>query len=253
MTLALLTTILCATTIADAPLIAIDAGHGGDLIGAIGVCGVQEKEIMLTIARELSSILMASGRVRVLQTRVADVEVSLETRVQMANQAKAALFLSLHANASENSGSQGFEVYFLSEHAADRRIARLALLENEGRAHMQELYDPLSQILGGLRMQAVHHASQQLAVQVHRTLTTKLLAHGRGIFQAPFFVLKHANMPSVLVEIGYLSHQQECEQLADINHRQQIVDGLATATLAYVMRRMDCLLTAATDKHCCNE
>jgi N-acetylmuramoyl-L-alanine amidase len=111
---------------AELPLVVIDPGHGGELDGAVGVCGAREDEVTLSIAREMAAVLGASGQARVLLTRQADLNVPLEERSAIANAAGAALFISVHANASTRAESRGLETYFLSQRAADRRAALVA-------------------------------------------------------------------------------------------------------------------------------
>lgn len=240
-----LTAVLTAA-LPDLPLIVLDAGHGGAQQGAGSVCGVIEKDISLILALELGRVLAASNRVKVLQTRESDETVSLEQRAQKANDAGASVFMSIHANAASTPESHGFEVYFLSQHAADKRIAQLAFLENDGRTELAEVGDSLQLILGGLRMQAVHDESQQLAIQVDRAFAAKFRAHGRGVLQAPFFVLRQSEMAAVLVEVGYLTNAQECRRLADPANQKSLVQSLATAVLSHVLRTKPAKQEAAT-------
>jgi len=216
------------------PVVAIDAGHGGTQPGALGVCGLQEKNVTLAIASELGKLLAASGRVTPLLTRTGDETVTLDDRALRANRGGAALFVSVHANASLEDRSRGFETYFLSRHAADQRLAQIARLENDGSELVDEPTDTVSRILGGLRMQASHDASQRLAMLVQQTLGTQLGHFGRGVLQAPFIVLRKADMAAVLVEVGFLTYEDECKELAQVDYQRRVARALATAVLAHL-------------------
>ena len=114
------------------PIVAIDAGHGGDYDGAMGVCGLREKDLTLAIAKRLQRALAKSGVARPLMVRSTDSNPTLTQRAERANAARAVLLVSIHANASLNRGPHGVETFFLSNHAANRRLARLAERENDG-------------------------------------------------------------------------------------------------------------------------
>jgi N-acetylmuramoyl-L-alanine amidase len=113
-------------------LIALDPGHGGSDPGALGVNGVQEKTVVIAVARELQAQLQAGGRYRVMLTRQADTYVALRERVARAEQVKADLFLSIHADSHPDPGVRGASIYTLSEEASDREAAALAARENGG-------------------------------------------------------------------------------------------------------------------------
>lgn len=218
------------------PVVAIDPGHGGEQLGAIGVCGTFEKNITLSVAMELAGILEASSRARPFLTRTKDQTVDLETRFALANHAKAEMYVSIHANASTKPDSHGIETYFLSRRASDKRILQLALKENEGA--MPEVFskpnDSLGAVLDGLLLNASHAASQRLALRVHTTLSTHLHTHSRGVLQAPFIVLLGAKMPAALVEIGFLTNPKECRRLSDKTHQHRIARILAAGILEHL-------------------
>ena len=217
------------------PLVAIDPGHGGEADGAVGVCGVREKEVTLDIGVELARLLEASGRVRTLLTRTGDLDVDLEERARMANEAGAALLVSIHANAAPSSRSHGVEVFFLSSRAATGRIRHLVERENEGRSTDEATdADPVQQILRRLGLAASHAESQRLALRLHERLANDLHAPARGVMQAPFVVLRAAAVPSVLVEVGFLSNADECRILGTREHRRGIARSLATSILSHL-------------------
>jgi len=227
---------LLAVSAATLPVIAVDAGHGGTQSGAYGVCGVYEKDVSLGIARDLAELLTASGKVDVRLIRAGDETLSLEERSARANAAGAALFISIHANASDNPVSRGVETYFLSRTAADRRIARLALVENDGKRTLPVTdNDALTLILDGLVLQAAHQESQRLAARVQDAVQAVMGGRGRGMLQAPFIVLRGAEMSAVLVETGFLTNRDDCALLADPVTRRAIGRALTSAVLEHLM------------------
>ena len=218
------------------PVVALDAGHGGTQEGAVGICGLREKDLTLALAQRTGDILNASGRVRAVLLRSQDVLLPLEQRSARAHAAGAELLLSIHGNASTSASSQGVETFFLATRAANRRIGHLAELENEGRQVPQgpQGDDPLDRVLAGLSLDHAHRESQALALRVQHTLQRRLHSRGRGVLQAPFWLLWHADMPAVLVEVGFLSHPRECVQLLQAAHREKIAAALSTAVLAHL-------------------
>ncbi len=223
---------------ADLPVVVIDPGHGGTHDGAVGVCGAKEKEIALAISLELGKMLEASGRAEVVYTRTTDVHVELEARGQIANGQQAAFFLSIHANASTRTKTRGIETYFLSRHGADRRASELVSRENEGRTIATAVpEDDLSLILQGLSLQASHVESQQLALSLQESLNGLMEAGGRGVLQEPFIVLLEARVPAALVEVGFLTNQEECLLLANIAYQRKLARALMIAIITHLSRR----------------
>ncbi len=220
---------------APVPVVVIDAGHGGGQTGAYGVCGVHEKDVTLAIAVELAHVLDASGRAKAVMTRAGDEDISLEERSQRANRADASLLLSIHANASTSASSRGVETFFLSRRASERRHHDLVLRENDGRpSESVRTDDTLGVILNGLRLSAAHTESQQLAMRLQEVLHERLGTRGRGVLQAPFIVLRDAQMAAALVEVGFLTNLEECRLLNSVDYQRQIAQALATATLAHL-------------------
>lgn len=217
------------------PVVAIDAGHGGEQTGAIGVCGAREKDIALVVARELAKLLDASGRVRSILIRPDDRDVPLEERARIANDAGAALFVSVHANASPNSDSRGVETYFLSKRAANRRIADVVERENRDSGRQSSTAEEnVAQIVADLLLNASHVESQRLAVRLQEGISSELDTGGRGVLQAPFIVLLGAHMPAALVEVGFLTHEEECVQLAETAYQRAIAKTLAASILEHI-------------------
>ncbi|RPH56343.1 N-acetylmuramoyl-L-alanine amidase [bacterium] len=213
--------------------IVIDPGHGGTETGAIGPSGITEKELTLTLARDLEARLESTMPVRVVLTRNEDANLPHDTRTSIANQNKADLFISLHLNSSLGSGAHGAETYFLSTDASDPRAARAAAEENLSPGAAGEIPEDLQFILWDLAQ--THHLteSQRFAGMVQAELNQALQLRDRGVKQAPFRVLKGAAMPAVLVELGFLNNPDEEKKLQDAAYRGELIGALARAVQRY--------------------
>jgi N-acetylmuramoyl-L-alanine amidase len=228
------------------PTIVIDPGHGGSETGAIGPSGTHEKELTLLLAQGLARALSARLPVRVELTRDEDAELPLDTRAAIANQHRAALFISIHLNSSLGAGAHGAETYFLSLDASDARAAAAARTENRPPAPPAiEVYPPvdgeapdpadevLELILWDLAQTRHLSESQRFANLVQEELNTALGLRDRGVKQAPFRVLMGAGMPAVLVELGFISNPDEEKKLLLPEYRDQLVDALVRAVARY--------------------
>lgn len=235
--------------------IVIDPGHGGTESGAVGPSGVLEKELTLTLARDLEARLEQSG-IRVILTRNEDASLPLDSRTALANQNKADLFISIHLNSSLGSGAYGAETYFLSAEATDAPAARAAAAENveaapapeETQADPQAMED-LQLILWDLAQSQHMAESQRFAKLVQGELNQALQLRDRGVKQAPFRVLMGAAMPAVLVELGFVSNPDEEKKLQDPEYRGDLIAALARAVQRYkalVEHRPDPTLPAPT-------
>jgi N-acetylmuramoyl-L-alanine amidase len=219
--------------------IVLDPGHGGSESGALGPSGVQEKDLTLTIARELEARLESQLGVRVVLTRNDDSTLPLDARTAIANQNKADLFISLHLNSSLGAGAHGAETYFLSAEASDAAAARMAEAENtaepqalpEGTTGVEA--QDLELILWDLAQ--THHLleSQRFAAMIQGELNQTLQLRDRGVKQAPFRVLNGAAMPAVLVEVGFISNPDEEKKLQDAAYRTELIGSLARAVGRY--------------------
>ncbi len=214
--------------------IVIDAGHGGKDPGAIGRHGLREKVVTLDVARRLASILQARG-VRVVLTRSDDRFVPLPTRSQMANAASADCFVSIHANSSRSQAASGFEVYYLSE-AIDDSARALEVAENVPFAYAAGTVDESSRTLDAILWDMTYTENRVEAVKLGETLSAaarRMGLHSRGIKSARFHVLKGTRMPSVLVELGFVSNRREEALLRKPTYRQQLARTLAEGILGY--------------------
>lgn len=227
-----------ATLLLSGPLVVIDPGHGGAEHGAKGSCGVPEKDVVLGIARELAAVLESSGYARAHLTRDRDVDVPLEARAALANELGAALFISIHANSSSNPRNAGVETFFLSLDSAQKQHRALVNRENRGRSLTAEMpKDPLDAVLKRLALEASHHESQRLALRLHDELARSTRYRARGVMQAPFIVLKGAQMAAALVEVGFLTHPQQCRRLASVEHQRAVARRLAGGIIAHLKSR----------------
>jgi len=208
--------------------VVIDPGHGGENVGAKGSGGTLEKDIALSIARRLRAELVNARGLQVFLTRDRDAEVGLDERTAIANNYKADLFVSIHANASRARGAKGSEVYFLSYQASDDESRWVA--QAEGAA------EPLGQAPRGSDLalilwdmaQAEHlEESSALASRIQEELAVVTGSEGRGVKQAPFRVLVGAAMPAVLVEVAFISNPDEEKLLASDAYQAKVAASLA--------------------------
>lgn len=216
--------------------VAIDPGHGGIDPGAERE-GVNEKVLMLNMGRSLRETLVRSG-VDVVLTRDADVFVALESRVAIAHQAEADLFISLHADSLRQGGARGATVYVLSDEASDTATAHLAARHNRADiiagADLTGSDDQVASVLLDLARQETEPRSKDLA----GALIDAMGAAGgpmnrRPLRSAGFSVLKSADIPSVLVEVGFLSSDRDLKNLRDPVWRSVMVNAIADGILAW--------------------
>jgi len=218
--------------------VVIDAGHGGEDEGATGAGGLVEKELVLDVGRRLAARLRERG-LRVVMTRDGDRFVPLEERFAIANDARGDLFISIHANATKDAGVNGVETFFLSVDASDDEAHRVALLENRAFAAVAaipEMGDPLSAIFGDLIASDYMNESNEFARLAQKHLAGDEANHSRGVKQAPFVVLQGVQMPSSLVEIGFITNPGESERLRSSRDRDQIAEALVAAVLEFGRR-----------------
>jgi N-acetylmuramoyl-L-alanine amidase len=221
--------------------VVIDAGHGGHDDGAKGPAGTLEKDVVLGVSKDLAAALRKRG-LRVVMTRESDDFVSLERRTYIANDARADLFISIHANAADSARIHGVETFFMSLSASDDAAARLAARENEAFGDADTLPavtdDPVLGILGDL-IEAEHlEESQEFARMAQAHLAGAAAKDSRGVKQAPFVVLAGVQMPAALVEIGFITHPSEEKAFRSRKGRGAIVFALENA-VAEFQRRYD--------------
>ena len=217
------------------PVIVLDPGHGGIDTGTHGLDGELEKDVVLSFASELRSRLEASGKYRVLLTRSDDTFVALNDRVRFARSHGAALFVSIHADAlpKKEGQAEGATVYTLSEHASDAEAARLADDENKADViagvDLTAEPDDVANILVDLAQRETKTFSLQFAHWTVKEFKTVARLHKRPLKSAGFVVLKAPDVPSVLIELGYMSNRGDLSHLVNAEWRSKTATALAHA------------------------
>lgn len=215
----------------------IDAGHGGKDPGAIHN-GVKEKDLTLRYAKslhsELSKILTPMG-IRVVLTRSSDVYLTLEQRVKVANELLKntkgyGIFISIHMNASPIRSKKGMEIYYVSDQAVDDNTREVLALENSfiPKDEIRKVSD-LEKVVGKIRSVALMEESRILGEKIARSFPNNVLLKG-----APFYVIKYIPIPSILVEVGYISNQDEVKVLLNDNNVVSISKSLAGGILEFI-------------------
>ena len=216
-----------------AKTIVIDPGHGGKDPGALGDGTIQEKGIVLSISEKLKEILIAKGY-NVLMTRNTNRFIPLKERTQFATRHKADLFLSIHANASENSKAKGIETYYLDVSSTDKASEQLAARENVNSGYsIQEL----ESLLKGIIQESKSEDSRRLAAHVQRSLVQTTGAVDRGVKHARFVVLIGTQVPAILIEAGFVSNSTERQKLVTTAYQSKIAAAIADGVDAFLGKR----------------
>ena len=216
--------------------IVIDAGHGGHDTGTIGPHGLMEKDLCLDVALRLGALIdQKLPGADVIYTRKDDTFIPLEQRTAIANEAKADLFISIHANSSHDPDARGIETYYLN-FATSAEAMEVASREN---AYSQESLHDLQDLIQKIARNDKIEESRELASDIQDNLTARLQVvsrgeRNRGVKKAPFVVLIGANMPSVLSEISFVSNPGDEKLLRKAEQRQRIADGLYRGVSAYL-------------------
>jgi N-acetylmuramoyl-L-alanine amidase len=216
--------------------IVIDPGHGGHDTGTIGPHGLMEKDLCLDVALRLGQLIEQKlPSAEVVYTRKDDTFVALEDRTAIANQAKADLFISIHANSSHDHEARGIETYYLN-FATSSESMEVATRENAlSQSSLRDLQDIIKKIARNEKIEE----SKELAIDIQDSLSHRLQLvsqeeRNRGVKKAPFIVLIGANMPSVLAEISFISNPSDERLLRKGEQRQRVADGLYRGIAAYL-------------------
>jgi N-acetylmuramoyl-L-alanine amidase len=221
------------------PIVVLDPGHGGRDPGAKGVSGsTNEKDLTLAFARELRDELSSRGRVRVAMTRDDDRYLTLDQRAEIARRLGASAYLSLHIDSAPNPRARGATVYSLSDVASDSEAARLADKENRDEGLSSVADGSVRGMLSDLALREQMNASASLAERLVRKSAGRYQLRPEPHRFADFRVLRHAEVPAVLFEAGYLSNSDDEALLLQPEKRAQIVLALAQAIEADVASRM---------------
>jgi N-acetylmuramoyl-L-alanine amidase len=219
-------------------VVAIDAGHGGEDPGAIGAAGTYEKDVVLNIANQLAKKINAKPGMKALIIRTGDYYIKHRKRFEKARQHNADLFVSIHADAFHSRKVNGASVYILSQRGASSEAAKwLAESENKsdqiGGVVIEDKQDMLSKVLYDLSQNAALEESHKAAKSVHASLKQVVKLHGQGFGQANFLVLKSPDVPSMLVETGYISNPGDEKKLKDPKHVDKLTRQLAEGIRNY--------------------
>lgn len=223
-------------------VIAIDAGHGGQDPGAVGQAGKREKDVTLAIARELARQINATPGLKAYLTRDTDMFIPLNQRARLARQAKADMFVSIHADAAENRNAKGSSVYVLSLKGASSQRARwLADKENAsdliGGVRLQQTNNTLASVLLDLTQSGHMKASEDAASHVLDGLKRVGHNHKPHIERANFAVLRTSDMPAMLVETAFISNPEEERRLIDPAHQRALARAVLDGVNTYFIRQ----------------
>ncbi len=226
------------------PLVVIDPGHGGIDTGTKAASGEQEKIIVLEFATTLRDKLERSGKYRVAMTRQDDSFVALSERVKFARSLKASLFVSIHADylPRKEGAAEGATVYTLSENASDSEAARLAEAENKADViagvDLTTESNAVADILIDLAQRETKAFSHQFAKTLLTELKTATKLHKMPNKSAGFLVLRAPDVPSVLLELGYVSTKDDLKQLMSASWRERTADAMTRAIDSFLAPRL---------------
>lgn len=214
-------------------LVAIDAGHGGDDPGAVGpLLGTQEKEVVLAVAKKLAKLINQEKGMQAILIREGDYYLGLRKRTNLARKQHADVFVSIHADSFSNPRAHGASTFVLSQKGASSSAAARWLAEHENRSdliggvRLEDKSNVLASVLLDLSQSVNREASEDLADILLCTLGEVGHLHHRQVQRAGFMVLKSPDIPSVLVELGFLSHPKEEEKLRNADHQNRLAQAL---------------------------
>jgi len=216
--------------------IVIDPGHGGHDTGTIGPTGLMEKDLCLDVALRLGKIIQQRlPGAEVVYTRSDDTFIPLEERTRVANESKADLFISIHANSSHDHAARGIETYYLNLKGSPDAM-EVAAREN---ATAQESIHDLEDIVKKIARSEKIDESREFAADIQESLAKRIqklnkTVKDRGVRKAPFVVLVGAGMPSILTEISFLSNPADEQLLKKPEHRQRVAEGLYQGMANYL-------------------
>lgn len=226
------------------PVVVIDAGHGGKDVGTISVLGEKkyEKDVVLAIAKAIKKELDASGRVKAILTRDDDTYLRHRDRFGIARHSNAALFISVHADSAPVPNASGATVYTLSETASDAEAARLAAKENRSDiiagVDLAVETNEVTDILIDLAQRETMNTSAEFAAILQREMRQDIKVRSQFHRFAGFLVLKAPDVPSVLLETGYLSNEEDSKFLFSSSGQQRIAKAVRRAVEAHFLRRL---------------
>ncbi len=221
--------------------VVIDPGHGGKDPGALGSGGAREKYLVLDIAKRVKRILQGQKGYEVILTRAGDKFLELEERTAIANQKNADLFVSIHANANRSRRLRGIETYFLNFTDQEEALEVAARENKISLKAMKQSRTEVGALLASLALQFNRNESLKLANYVQSSLVSHMSRRYKGIVDkgvknALFYVLFGARMPSVLVEVSYITNKEEAFRLRSSTYREQLARGIARGIKTYLAK-----------------
>ncbi len=222
------------------PLIVLDAGHGGKDDGAHGVSGVLEKKLNLDIAKKVGALLTKRYKYKILLTRKDDTFIELEERGNIANKMNADLFVSIHANAAPRKSAKGIETYYLGT-GSSKQALETAARENGDLVHSVSDNDVQNILASLISTSKINHSSRFAATvqkRLFKNLTKKYRGvNNLGVKEGPFVVLHHTNMPSILVEVGFVTNKSEERKLKNKKYQDRLASAIAQGIHDYILQR----------------
>lgn len=226
-------------------LVVVDAGHGGKDPGAVGSKGEREKDVALAIARLLARRIDREKGFKARLVRNGDVFVPLRKRPEVARRYNADMFVSVHADAAPRLTASGASVYALSEHGASSTMARWMaerengadLIGNSGNLPLQGRDKVLAGVILDMALSSTIASSLDLGHSVLGQLSDVTALHQKRVEQAGFAVLKSPDIPSILVETGFISNRGDCRRLMDERHRQRLAEAIFAGVQGYFRQR----------------
>ncbi|MBF6596050.1 MAG: N-acetylmuramoyl-L-alanine amidase, partial [Thermaceae bacterium] len=226
-------------TQAPPKIVVLDPGHGGIDSGAVGF--VVEKEATLDVALRVRQILQGEG-IQVVMTRSADTQLSTDKRTDLgmrANMAnsKRSLFVAIHVNSSPSGAAQGIETYYFGD-TIDPSLRAQVIQENGGGALGQQLTREAQSVANQINSDLIGKVnllySRRLAASIQNSLVDSTGAINRGIHSAPFYVIRKARIPAILIEVGFTSNPSEGKKLETSNYRENIAQAIAAGILRFL-------------------
>ena len=215
--------------------IVVDPGHGGKDPGAVGLSGLQEKDVVLAIGRMVARKLKEELGIDAVMTRSTDVFIELQERTAIANKVGADLFISIHVNAALNRRASGIETYYLNL-AKTEKAAQLAARENgTSLENVTMLQAVLFDLMANYKLNDSAHLAEEVQKALYKRLSGRYAAtNNLGVKQGPFYVLVGATMPSILVESAFVSNADDEVKLTDPKYLEETAEGIIDGVVAYI-------------------
>ncbi len=226
---------VAAAKIDERKVVVIDPGHGGDDTGAVAASGEEEKEVVLSVSMKLREVLEKSGRYKVVMTRSGDAFIPLNERVNIARANNASLFISIHADSISRNENYvtGATIYTASDRASDQEAARFAAKENSADRFGKLSFSTQSPDVDKILFDLTHRETKNLSGTFARSLVTYMKdaarMHKTPLKSAGFVVLKAPDVPSVLVELGYMSNAEDVKMLRSEPWQRKVAGTIAEA------------------------